>query len=317
MMKFLFTLVLSVSFVFAGWVFVNDDGSFSSYGNDDSIYVIPKEELQTKEIFKLPKEKKQIKKVQVRKEIVQEKKIPKKIIPKKVAVVEEDSKTIYLTFDDGPLAGSSNIISTLVEEGTPATMFMVGKHITRGASRKKVYQEAVDEPLILVANHTYTHANGRYRHFYSSKKRVLKDVQKMDAMLCRDEVVKDTRYCRLAGRNVFRLPQMHHDDPGIKKKYKESSKYDALYKAGFYIYGWDYQWSYNPKSGRVNKTPKQLAKSIESIHKRGRTKKDNKVILLMHDFSFQDRFKGKQMLGELITILKKNGWKFETLETYL
>jgi len=311
-MKLLFALMLSVSFIFAGWVFVNDDGSFSSYNNDDSIYVIPKEALPTKEVFTLPKEKKQIKKTQVKKE-----KIPKKRISKKVEPVEESSKTIYLTFDDGPLAGSANIISTLVEEDTPATMFMVGKHITRGASRKKVYQAALDEPLILVANHTYTHANGRYRHFYSNEKRVLKDVQKMDEMLCQDEVVKDVHYCRLAGRNVFRLPKMHYDDPGIKKKYKESSKYDALYAAGFQIYGWDYQWSYNPKNGRVNKTPKQLVKSIESIYKRGRTKRDNKVILLMHDFSFQDRFKGKKMLAELIHILKKDGWKFETLETYL
>lgn len=317
MIKLLFALMLSVSFIFAGWVFVNDDGTFSDYDNDESIYVIPKEELQTKEIFKLPKEKKQIKKVQVKKEIIQEKKIPKKIIPKKVAVVEEDSKTIYLTFDDGPLAGSSNIISTLVEEGTPATMFMVGKHITRGASRKKIYQSAIDEPLILVANHTYTHANGRYRHFYSSKKRVLKDVKKMDAMLSRDDISYGTRYTRLAGRNVFRLPQMHHDDLAIKRKYNESAKYDALYDEGFYIYGWDYQWSYNPRSGRVNKTAETMAKNIEKIHKKGRTKRANKFILLMHDFSFQDRYKGKKLLGNLISILRKNGWKFETLETYL
>lgn len=85
-------------------------------------------------------------------------------------VNEEFDKTIYLTFDDGPLVGSENIIDTLIEEDIPATMFMVGKHINRSASRKKVYQSALDEQLILVANHTYTHSNGRYRHFYSSKR---------------------------------------------------------------------------------------------------------------------------------------------------
>jgi len=37
----------------------------------------------------------------------------------------------------------------------------------------------------------------------------------------------------------------------------------------------------------------------------------------MHDFSFQDRFKGKQTLTELIRILRNDGWRFETLETYL
>ena len=300
MLKYLFVLLLSVSFVSAAWVFVNDDGTFSSYGNEENSYVIPHQEIEEKNVFKVPEKKKKISK--------------KIVLP---VDYEKHDKTIYLTFDDGPLAGSKNIIETLVEEGVPATMFMVGKHIEGSASRRRIYQWALDEPLILVANHTYTHANGRYRHFYSSEKRVLKDLKKMDVMLSRDDSAYGIRYTRLAGRNVFRLPEMHYDDLAIKSKYNESGKYDALYAEGFYIYGWDYQWSYNPRGGRVNKTAKTIAKNIESIYKRGRTKRANKLILLMHDFSFQDRHQGKKNLGKLITILRKNGWKFETLETYL
>jgi len=39
----------------------------------------------------------------------------------------------------------------------------------------------------------------------------------MDAMLSRDDSSYGARYMRLAGRNVFWLPQMHHDDGAIKK----------------------------------------------------------------------------------------------------
>ena len=300
-MKVLFFLSIMIGFSHAGWMFVNDDGTLYPYGEKE--YVILEEEVKERKVFTpVVRKKPQV--------VVQEVYTPK-------VDYHDSSKTMYLTFDDGPLAGSENIISVLEEQYVPATMFMVGKHINRSASRKRVYQAAIDAPTILVANHTYTHANGRYRHFYSNKARVLKDAFRMEKMLVRDDMMHGTSYMRLAGRNVFRLPGLHSNDLAIKKKYGERSKYDALYDAGFYIYGWDYQWSYNPKSGRVRQSPAELAAKIEKIYQKGRTKKAYKFILLMHDFSFKDRLGGKRTLTKLIDILRKKGWRFETLETYL
>ena len=191
---------------------------------------------------------------------------------------------MYLTFDDGPLLGSNNIITVLQEEHVFATMFMVGKHIEYSKARKRIFKRALKEPLIQVLNHTYAHANGRYRHFYSDTNRVLSDIQRMDNILFENDPNYLTPCCRLAGRNVWRTPTINRDDPGIPKKYLESEKYDALSDVGFQIFGWDYQWSYNPKNGKVYKSPKSIAKIIEQIYKRGRIRTKGKFVLLMHDF---------------------------------
>jgi len=41
---------------------VNDDGTFTSYGEQENLYLIPKEELKEKEVFRAPKKKREFKK---------------------------------------------------------------------------------------------------------------------------------------------------------------------------------------------------------------------------------------------------------------
>ena len=238
------------------------------------------------------------------------------ITPKKEANINSD-KTMFLTFDDGPLLGSNNIISVLQEENVKATMFMIGKHAQRSKYRKKTFKRAIKEPLILVANHTYSHADGRYKHFYSDKEALIEDINKMDQILMENDPNHNLPYCRLAGRNVWRLPKIIRNDAGIPKRYCENDKYDALSECGYKIFGWDYQWEYNPRSGKVYKTPQEIANTIEKIYKRGRTRKTGKFVLLMHDFSFRDKFGGKEQLRELITELKSLGWGFATVANYI
>jgi peptidoglycan/xylan/chitin deacetylase (PgdA/CDA1 family) len=229
----------------------------------------------------------------------------------------QDDKVMYLTFDDGPLSGSNNIISVLQEENVQATMFMIGKHVTKSKYRKKTFKRAIDEPLIQVANHTYSHADGRYRHFYSNKERLVKDIQKMDRLLVKSDESYLYPCCRLAGRNVWRVANLNKNDPCIPKKLHEGEKYDALSEVGFQIYGWDYQWSYNPKTGQTYLLPQSVVKNIEKIYRKKRTKTKGKFVLLMHDFSFRDKFDGSENLRTLIQLLKQKGWRFETLATYL
>jgi len=139
----------------------------------------------------------------------------------------------------------------------------------------------------------------------------------MDQILIENDPTHTYPYCRLAGRNVWRLSQICRNDPGIPKRYCENDKYDALRECGYEIFGWDYQWSYNPRSGRVYKKPQEVANIIERIYKRGKTRVKGKFILLMHDFSFRDKFGGKEQLSKLIGELKSLGWGFETVDTYI
>jgi len=53
-------------------------------------------------------------------------------------------------------------------------MFCVGKHIVK---RKDIFDREKSMKNLLVVNHTYSHANGKYRRFYSNMYRVLSDVE--------------------------------------------------------------------------------------------------------------------------------------------
>jgi peptidoglycan/xylan/chitin deacetylase (PgdA/CDA1 family) len=125
----------------AGWMFVNDDGSLSSYHQEDESYFIPQE-------VEKPKKTKVRKKHHKRK---------KRVVTNYEPIEQNGEKTIYLTFDDGPLNGTENVIDVLSQTGTAATMFMIGKHIDSSEYRKELFLNAIDEPYILVANHTYSH----------------------------------------------------------------------------------------------------------------------------------------------------------------
>lgn len=48
-------------------------------------------------------------------------------------------RTIYLTFDDGPLNGTSNILDVLEAAQVPATLFMVGMHAEASASNRPAF----------------------------------------------------------------------------------------------------------------------------------------------------------------------------------
>ncbi len=45
-------------------------------------------------------------------------------------------RVIYLTFDDGPLSGTANVLDVLAEEQVPAAMFMVGLHVESGGEQR-------------------------------------------------------------------------------------------------------------------------------------------------------------------------------------
>ncbi len=301
-------LVFSLN-LFAQWMFVNDDGTLTPYNEAsyDNSYAIPKDDV-VKEIVIKPKKHHKRKRVHHKK-----KKVNKKSQPK-VNIEVVGDKTMYLTFDDGPLDGTQNVINILQEEGISATMFMIGKHIKASASRKRLFNMAVDDPLIVVANHTYSHANRHYRRFYSDPYNVVDDLNRMSSIL--RNTFTGGKYCRLAGRNVFRVGDIRCDDPAIPKSRHEERSYNALEDDGFNIFGWDYQWDYRPRDGKLYKSPREMLRRINRIYNRGRTKKRGKFILLMHDFTFKDRFNGKEKLRELITLLRNDGWNFDSIENY-
>ncbi|TPK64179.1 MULTISPECIES: polysaccharide deacetylase family protein [unclassified Mesorhizobium] len=222
-------------------------------------------------------------------------------------------RTIYLTFDDGPLNGTSNILDVLEAQQVPATLFMVGMHAQASAGNKALVRRAKALPLVTVGNHSYSHANNRYQHFYADTEGVVADMLRANAVLGLAPEV----HARLPGRDVFRLPSMSKNDTslGLAQEGREEPDYEFVAASRFYLYGWDHEWVHDD-TGKPVQSVDHLVSEIDHLFGYGRFVKHGKMILLMHDEMFQDGFDGKTKLAMLITALKQRGYAFGTIQSY-
>ncbi len=219
-------------------------------------------------------------------------------------------KILYLTFDDGPCRGTANVLRILKEEGINATMFYIGRNVSKSPS---LFHKALSMPNILVSNHTYSHANGHYRRFYSSPvQNVVYDIDRAQ------QLIGGAKYLRLCGRNVWRLPHVKRNDHGIKtaQRAREISKYDALANRGYYIYGWDLEWHFSYKNQRPLFGGEEMARRVNLIYNSGHLVRKNKVVLLAHDFMWRSR-RSVEELRIFIRIMKAQGWSFDTINNYI
>jgi peptidoglycan/xylan/chitin deacetylase (PgdA/CDA1 family) len=223
-------------------------------------------------------------------------------------IPQSGEKELYLTFDDGPLEGTANVLRILREEGVPATMFCVGRHARKHPG---LFHKELTMPNLLIANHTYSHANGHYSRFYSHTFELLSDIEHAQIIL------GGRKYLRLAGRNVWRTPEVHRDDQAIVavRGRVEVPKYNRISEEGFFIYGWDTEWHYDHATGRPLENPDLLAAKIESLYSHRRLVKPGKVVLLAHDFMFRTVAEASR-LRRFIRLMKQRGWIFRTIRYY-
>jgi len=86
-------------------------------------------------------------------------------------------KKVLLTFDDGPVEGSTErILEVLQENGIGAVFFLIGKKVE---ANKFVAEKIVREGHI-IGNHTYSHNN--FTALYSTKK-LIKEIGKTEDIL--------------------------------------------------------------------------------------------------------------------------------------
>ncbi|MDD3200247.1 MAG: polysaccharide deacetylase [Eubacteriales bacterium] len=169
--------------------------------------------------------------------------------------IKSDPDTVYLTFDDGPSARTTEILDILAEKKTKATFFIIGKE---GEKQKEIMRRIVDEGHI-IGIHTYSHV---YDNIYSSVESYLADFNMTYNLIYETTGVKP---------EVFRFPG------GSINQYN-SLIYEEIIaemtRRGFTYYDW------NASSGDADS--KATSKSVydNSV----RTSKDKKqIILLMHD----------------------------------
>ena len=239
--------------------------------------------------------------------------------------------TVYLTFDDGPLGGTDDVLRILEAEGVKGTFLMVGFHtyvvdkgqLNESPWRKEQVQKAyANQTLFLVGNHSWLHPDNSFygknlTWYYAPEQaaEVLKDYDHNDERLSEVIGIAKTQFVfsRLPGKDTWRLPGEPPDDDG-----SGAEAADLLAQHGYQIYGWDgIEWTFYPdgnKGRRPAETADAVFKKIESAFEKSRKK--NKVILLMHDDMFRNRNSDDVKLQQLILLLKGKGYAFDVLSHY-
>lgn len=202
-----------------------------------------------------------------------------------VVVSKRDNPgTIYLTFDDGPQKGTTDVIlDILKEEGVEATFFVT----TKGPD--ELIKRMVDEGHT-VALHTATHD---YATVYSSFDSYFNDLN-----------IVNERVKRITGEYSYIIRFPGGSSNTISKRYSKgimTGLTEEVINRGYKYYDWNIS-SGDADGGRP--TPEQIKDNVIR-----RLKKDRINMVLMHDVKTYTR----DALREIIRYGKDNGYTFEKI----
>ena len=217
--------------------------------------------------------------------LVEDKAGNKTEVTRKVIVREHDKNgTIYLTFDDGPNSGTTDVIlDILKEEGVKATFFVTN----RGPDEliKREYDEGHT-----VALHTATHD---YAIVYASDEAYFNDLYSVQ-----DRVKRITGY----ESKIIRFPGGSSNT--ISRRYSEgimSRLTEEVQRRGFKYYDW------NLSSGDAAGGHLEADNIYNNVV--NNLKKDRVNMVLMHDIKPYTR----DALRNIIHYGKENGYVFEPI----
>ena len=191
-----------------------------------------------------------------------------------------ESKTVYLTFDDGPSARTSEILDILKSENIKATFFIIGRE---GENEKDLMKRIVNEGHT-IGIHTYSHV---YTDIYQSVDNYLTDFNKTYELIYTTTGVKP---------EIFRFPG------GSINKYSSRIYQEIIaemLRRGFTYYDW------NASSGDATSNVSRDSVYYNSIQSSGNK---DRVVLLMHD-SISKSYTVAALPG-IIEYYKSKGYKF-------
>ena len=215
---------------------------------------------------------------------------------------------VYLTFDDGPLGGTDDVIAVLNAKRAKGTLFLVGDHVSSDWRRRQL-NDAHSSEYIQVANHSTTHASGDYRGYYSNPRGVLQGFQRATETL---RITQRPIPARLPGRNTWRVGSIVHNDPTNSRD--SGAAADLLAGAGYRVYGWDVEWPMS--GGRPEGTADSVVQRIDRMATAGSVKKAGHVVLLAHDVQFRASNHDRGKLERLIDLLQPAGHSFAFISDF-
>lgn len=188
--------------------------------------------------------------------------------------------TVYLTFDDGPSATTSQLLDILSKYEVQATFFMLGNNMNKYPSQvKRIVKE--DYGLGL---HGMTH---RKEKFYASPAAALAEMSGDNAVLK-----------KLTGATTTLIRPPYGSKPYFTKSFR-----DKVLGQGYHLWDWNVDsndWKYKEDSDKIYNTV------MEQVHTLKKSKTN--PVILMHDQKAT-----LKVLPRLLEALKKEGYTFQVI----
>jgi len=182
---------------------------------------------------------------------------------------------VYLTFDDGPGPGSPQVYRLADSLKVKINLFVIGSRALREDSIYQIFQYHRNDTFLLFGNHSYSHAGGHYKRYYSDPGSVLEDFDRN-----RDALGLDNHIARLPGRNYWRLGWRIADDIANGKETA-----DSLAARGYQVFGWDMEWR---RDSLHNNTCLEMIGRLDKMVLNGWTFRPGYIVILFHDEEFED-----------------------------
>ena len=213
--------------------------------------------------------------------------------------------TIYLTFDDGPVEASRFLDSLVIKDSIPLEVFIIGFRANADHAMRKRLETYKRQPLIQIANHSYSHASDHYRSFYVSHEQVVNDViRNADSLKFTNNIV------RLPGRNTWRVNGRKRTDLA-----DANASADSLAALGYILIGWDMEWRMDTCIKRYYSADEIISQLKYLVSSKRSFERDH-LVILCHDWALTDSYFRDELIS-FIQKMKKICWiKFAHLSSY-
>ncbi|WP_237690707.1 polysaccharide deacetylase [Paenibacillus caui] len=192
---------------------------------------------------------------------------------------QSSSKTVYLTFDDGPSKLTKSVLQILDQFKVKATFFVIGK---QAESSPELIRQIADGGHA-VGNHTYDHDYDKLYHNFSEFWGQIKQTE---------EIL----------RNITGYRTSLVRAPGGTYGHFDKTYFSLMAQAGYQVFDWDVD---SGDSARKGVPSDEILKNATENGKR------QSVVLLMHDGSGHDAT--VKALPQIIRYYKDQGYRFAPL----
>jgi peptidoglycan-N-acetylglucosamine deacetylase len=223
----------------------------------------------------------------------------------KPVVKKKKSKTIYLTFDDGPNKGTKKVLDIVNQEQVNVTLFVIGEHVYGSKAQAAVFDSIVQSKYVEIANHSYTHAHNKFAKFYTVPDSVVADFKK-----CADSLHLSSNIIRTPGRNIWRTATINNTDI-VKTKIAA----DSLGNSNFTVVGWDVEWKFD-NNLKLSATDDEMITAIDSAFAKGNTRTPNHLVLLAHDQAYANPSDSALLHQFIIKLKAKDEYEIENISKY-